>query len=67
MTDLDMEVCYDDGESGEDPKCMAYDMSQDRRRFVLDDCGFVSFKIFEGYRSNVLANWPPLACCLCGA
>jgi len=26
-----MEVCYDDGESGEDPKCMAYDMSQDRR------------------------------------
>eukprot|EP00435_Cladocopium_sp_Y103_P026240 s3444_g6.t1 len=24
-----MEVCYDEGESGEDPKCMAYDMSQE--------------------------------------
>jgi len=23
------EVCYDDGESGEDPKCIAYDMSKD--------------------------------------
>lgn len=23
------EVCYDEGESGEDPKCMAYDMSQE--------------------------------------
>lgn len=34
ITDLDMEVCYDDGESGEDPKCMAYDMSQDRRWLI---------------------------------
>ena len=26
---IDGQVCYDDGESGEDPKCIAYDMSKD--------------------------------------
>jgi len=32
---IDGQVCYDDGESGEDPKCIAYDMSKDGESYSV--------------------------------
>ena len=55
---IDGQVCYDDGESGEDPKCIAYDMSKDGASCSVFAFPFLKHRVIANQQLKIIFSGP---------